>query len=654
MKLLNSLNLDSKSNIDDLFWTVFRTSTNLMSITDAECKSHLAVNDAWLSTLKYSIEESIGETVLDLKVWPEKHYPQKIMECLKNEGSFENMEIVMQAKDGTQIHCLLTAQPIRIDDQKLILFSCHDVTSKKLVDEALLSAREMFIDALESINEGFVLYGPGGGLIICNSKFREFYGYSEEEASYGTHRKYLGHLDIERQTVVIAHEKAENYINRRENINAGPPKAFEVKLKDDRILILSDRTTSHGGIVSIQSDITNQRTVEAALRRSQKMDAIGQLMGGIAHDFNNILSIIIGNLELAEEITDRNSETENYIHSAIKGAHRGADITKKILSFSRQKNTSSHHISANELLKNMEGLIAKSLTASVQIELNLSDDLWDLEANPGDLEDAILNLSLNARDALLGSGTLSVATQNCVLVDEFTNHNSPPTFRDYVQISVTDTGAGIADDIKEKIFEPFFTTKEVGKGTGLGLSMVYGFIQRSEGQIKVKSQLGKGTTICLYLPRSKTSIKAKSETLKKRDNPRGSETILVVDDEAPLIHIAATILGTLGYKVLTAINGVEALERLESNPSIDLMFTDVIMPGGIDGFQLSLRAKEINPEIKILLASGFTQMRENLISQYNDEIQKLSENLLQKPYSKSKLAASVRELLDEVTVPDEI
>ncbi|MEH6404916.1 MAG: ATP-binding protein [Sneathiella sp.] len=654
MKLLNFLDLDSRSNISDLFWTVFRTSTNLMAITDANGRSLLAVNDAWLSSLQFEEDECIGKTATDLNVWPDDHYDREITAALKNEGVIQNMEIIMQAKDGSQIHCLLTARSIVLDEQKLYLFSSHDVTLEKLADEALLSSREMLIDALESINEGFVLYGPGGGLIICNSKFREFYGYSEEEASFGAHRKYLGHLDIERQTVVVAEEKAENYVNRRENVDTGPPKAFEVKLKDGRILMLSDRETSRGGIVSIQSEITHQRNVEAALRRSQKMDAIGQLTGGIAHDFNNILSIILGNLELVEELADVDSETESYIHSAIKGAHRGAEITKKLLSFSRKEGASSQRISANGLLENMEALIAKSLTASIQIKLNLSDGLWDIEANSGDLEDAILNLSLNARDAFLGSGILVIETKNCVLADEFPDPGSPPVYRDYVLIKVKDTGAGMADDIKEKIFEPFFTTKDPGKGTGLGLSMVYGFIQRSDGQIKVKSQLGEGTEISLYLPRSLSSFKVQSEGVRKPSRQEGTETILVVDDEAPLIHIAASILGRLGYKIITATSGAEAVTRLKDNPDIDLLFTDVIMPGGIDGFQLSLQAKEINPEIKILLASGFTQMKEKVLGQHNVEIQNLSENLLQKPYSKSKLATTIRQLLDTMTITEKV
>jgi len=652
MKMLNTLNLDSKSNINDLFWTVFRTSTNLMALTDDKNRSCLAVNEAWLSTLQYDANEVIGKTAIDIQLWPDASYATEIATRLKKEGSFKNMEVVLQAKDGSQIYCLLTAQPVMVGDQKLLLFSSHDITSKKLAEEALLSSREMLIDALESINEGFVLYGPEGGLIICNSKFRKFYGYSEEEASFGAHRKYLGHLDIERKTVVVADEKAENYVNRRENIKRGPPKAFEVKLKDGRILMLSDRKTSRGGIVSIQSDITNQRTVEAALRRSQKMDAIGQLTGGIAHDFNNILSIIIGNLELVEDIIDQDSEAEKYIHSAIKGGHRGAEITKKLLSFSRQDNASSQRISANSLLENMKELIAKSLTASIQIELNLSDDLWAIEANSGDLEDTILNLSLNARDAISGSGTIKIETKNCVLTDEFTDIFSSPACRDCVQISVTDTGMGISDDIKEKIFEPFFTTKEAGKGTGLGLSMVYGFIQRSDGQIRVKSQVGKGTEFSLYLPRSKSSFKGKSEAVGKLAVRQGTETILIVDDEASLVHIAASILGRLGYKIISASNGAEAIKQLERNPGIALLFTDVIMPGGIDGFQLSLKAKEINPGIKILISSGYTQMREKVISPQNAEIQKLSENLLQKPYGKSKLAVTVRQLLDGVTVSD--
>ncbi|MCW8825833.1 MAG: ATP-binding protein, partial [Gammaproteobacteria bacterium] len=281
-----------------------------------------------------------------------------------------------------------------------------------------------------------------------------------------------------------------------------------------------------------------------------------------------------------------------------------------------------------------------------QVQTNLADDLWPVEIDTSDLEDALLNLSLNARDAMPNGGVLVIETANKHLDANYVKQNPNAHEGDYVMISISDTGSGMSKEVQKQIFDPFFTTKERGKGTGLGLSMVYGFVQRSGGQIQIYSEVGQGTTFHIYLPRSQTAY---DEHITKSavEVPRGNETILIVDDEESLAEIAIDYLEQLGYQTLVAYSGKQALEMLSANDSIDLIFSDVVMPGGIDGYHLAFNALKQKPEIKILLSSGFTSKREEFTNGEQQIYLKLAENLLSKPYNISELAVAIRQTLDQ-------
>ncbi len=647
--MTDKLSLLPETAEQELFWTVFRTSSDLMAITSAGERKHLAVNDAWLQTMHYTAEEVVGRTGIEIGIWPGYEIRPDIEAAIATGKAFTNLPTVMRTKDNRLIHCVLTGKPVILNGEQVWLFSSRDVTLKKLADDALSDLQTILIDALESINEGFVLYGPDGGLIVCNSKFREFYGYTDEEARFGAHRTYLGQLDVERRTVIVNGRDESKYVNRREDLIAGPPKSFEVQLRDGRILMLSDRKTSSGGVVSIQSDITHERKMEEALRRSQKMEAVGQLTGGIAHDFNNILNVILGNLELIEELAESSPETEKLTEAALRSVHRGSDITKKLLSFARKETAVTKRISVNELVRDIQGLIARSLTASIEVCFQPDNELWDVEIDPGDLEDALLNLSLNARDAMPDGGILSIRTTRHSIHNDSSRTDLPLPAGDYVKLSISDSGTGMAKSIRDRALEPFFTTKDQGKGTGLGLSMVYGFTERSGGHISLHSEPGLGTTVNLYLPRAKgIEITEKPHSHATQDKG-GEEKILIVDDEAALLEVASSILAKQGYEILKATSGQEALALLQGNPDTDLLFTDVIMPGGLDGFQLAAKARKLFPDLKILMASGYTRFRESPDSNDYDTLRNLSDQLLQKPYSRSILTSTVRKTLDGVS-----
>lgn len=405
------------------------------------------------------------------------------------------------------------------------------------------------------------------------------------------------------------------------------------------------------GFISIISDVTQQRKSEIALQRAQKMEAIGQLTGGIAHDFNNILGVIIGNLDLLSNQFENDVKAQKRITSASKAASRAEELTKKLLGFSRNKVTEKMNSDINQTIKSMDDVISHTLNRSVVLTYQLQPDLWFTQIDRGDLQDALLNLVRNSQDALESSENpkLTMTTSNTKLDESFCLSNEGAKPGEYILLSISDNGEGIAEETLPNIFEPFFTTKVQGKGTGLGLAMVFGFVKRSGGYIQVDSAPQQGTSFKLFLPRCLDSIEEKpiiSEAKKIESTPlnlEGFERLLIVDDESDLLTLAQSNLLSLGYQVITADDGVQALEQLSSHPDIDLLFTDVVMSGGISGYQLAEKTSNLYPDIKILLTSGYTGKAE----ESNKNLSNRHFELLKKPYNQKQLAICIRKLLDE-------
>ena len=482
-----------------------------------------------------------------------------------------------------------------------------------------------------------------GTITYANDRFCKLSGYSEDEL-IGQNHRLLNSGDKDKA------EWQEMY----RVLNSGQVWHDVVRNKakdghsywvDTTIVPFMGKDNTPRSYIAIRTDITERIQSEQALRRSQKMDALGQLTGGIAHDFNNILNIILGNLEqLKEQVVD-DEKVQQRVQNIHKSTMRAAELTRQLLSFSRHQAENVTATNINQLIKEMGNLIAHSVTPQVEIEWHLAKDLWSTEIAPGDFEDSLLNLVINARDALSGSGWLSIETANTTLDENYCENNPDIKPGDYVQLKISDCGEGMTVEQLEHIFEPFYTTKEQGKGTGLGLAMVFGFIQRSKGHINVESEQGIGSTFGLYLPRSNEVIQAVAVSREeaKGGSAEGNETILVVDDEEALLELAEEFLLDLGYRVLTAGNGQQALDVLTREENIDLMISDVIMPGGINGYELAERVTADYPELKVLLASGYT---EKITSSENHK--RFSLNLLAKPYSQVELAQKVRQMLKRV------
>ena len=396
-------------------------------------------------------------------------------------------------------------------------------------------------------------------------------------------------------------------------------------------------------VCGISTDITERKKQEEQLRRSQKMEAIGQLTGGIAHDFNNQLGIVVGYLDFLTDFTQSDKGASKWVDTATKAALRCTDLTRQLLSFSRVQNEDSAVVDVNSLLQGLKTMFARSVTPAIDIQYSLSQDLWKSEMNAGEFQDAILNLVINARDAMPKGGKLLIETSNQYVDEDYLALMPECKAGNYVQVMLSDTGTGMDKMTQEKVFEPFYTTKEKGKGTGLGMSMVYGFVERAGGFIKIYSELNVGTTIRMYLPTSsELEIEDSNLLNEKIALPTGTETILVVDDEIELLKLAEIYLNQLGYKVYTAENAQQALKVFNEHNDIECLFSDVVMPGGINGYELAEKLTKIKPQLKVLLTSGFTSkaVAENGQARF-------SQMLLNKPYRKIELAQRIRAILDK-------
>ena len=392
-------------------------------------------------------------------------------------------------------------------------------------------------------------------------------------------------------------------------------------------------------LLALVEDVTRERRVEAELRQAQKMEAIGQLTGGIAHDFNNLLGVIIGNAEFLLDALQDDLSGAGLAQEILDSALGGADLTRRLLAFARRQTLQPRRIDLNAYLPNHVAIIRRLLGETIRVSVSLAEDLWPTRADPSQVGDALLNLAINARDAMPHGGRIRISTAN---VHVEAGELSPELARgDYVVLSVGDTGTGMPPEVLERALEPFFTTKGPGVGSGLGLSMIFGFAKQSGGHLAIDSQPGQGTTVRLYLPRVVELASDDAQHVIEPTMLVGQESVLVVDDNAEMRSVARRHLSALGYRVREAASGPAAVDCLRKGQRFDLLFTDVIMPDGMTGYQLAAVARQIQPGLKVLFTTGYARPA---------EIQERGEfppgPVLRKPYRKLDLATAVREALE--------
>lgn len=393
----------------------------------------------------------------------------------------------------------------------------------------------------------------------------------------------------------------------------------------------------------IVEDITERRNIEQQLRQSQKMEVVGQLTGGMAHDFNNLLTIILGNLDMAREGLDAGMDVLEQLETAIKGATRGAELTQRLLAFARKQTLQPRLVNVNDLLTGTVAMLKRTLGESIVVSVSMEPKLWPAVVDPSQVEDAILNLAVNARDAMPNGGQLVIETGNATLDANYVALNPGVVPGNYVMLAVGDTGVGMSAEILERAFEPFFTTKEKNKGTGLGLSMIYGFVKQSGGHIKIYSEPGHGTTVRIYLPRARSN--AELAEYEERPPPLmaapAGTKVLVVEDNEDVRRVAVRMLDELGYQTIEAAAPDEAIATLEQRGDIDILFTDIVMPGKRTGYDLAQDAQRMRPDLRVLFTSGYSEV---FLKQGSTG---LRAQILGKPYRKKDLAAKLAALKDE-------
>jgi len=415
------------------------------------------------------------------------------------------------------------------------------------------------------------------------------------------------------------------------------------------------RATHNRRIEALAADLSHSYTrleretdermmAEEQLRQSQKLEIVGKLTGGIAHDFNNLLTIILGNLETAIERTGESSGIAAQIRTAMNAAVRGAALTQRLLAYARRQVLEPEVIDLNCVVNAMTDLVRRSLGSAIEVKPSLAKDLWPAVADRNQVENALLNLVINSRDAMPAGGTLTLETQNVTLDAHHAGGQGELAPGDYVALAVSDTGVGMTRDIQERVFEPFFTTKEPGKGTGLGLSSIYGFARQSGGLLRIYSEPGLGTTVRLYLPRAEAAAAAAASSMPAAELPRGTETVLVAEDEAEVRAIAVSHLSKSGYRVIEAEDAASALAAAKGKDNIDLLLTDVVLAGGMNGQNLAAALRGRVPGLKVIFMSGYSEQGLHGSGQPHP-----GARLLQKPFRKSDLLKAVRDMLDGVS-----
>ena len=440
---------------------------------------------------------------------------------------------------------------------------------------------------------------------------------------------------IEANRAVAASGRARTFTDRKVTTSAG------VRTVETRMVPISNGGGGRTLILAIVRDLTDAKAREEQLRQLQRMDAIGRLTGGVAHDFNNLLAIIHGNSELLRTRLEDGSEDAEMAEDVIGAAARGAELVKRLLAFARMQHLDPESVDLNARVTNVHGLLQRALGENVQLRVKTARGLWPAIIDATQVDDALVNLAINARDAMPDGGALTIESQNVTLDEDYAAHHVEVMPGDYVMLAVSDTGTGMAPDVIARAFEPFFTTKEEGKGTGLGLSQVFGWVKQSGGHIKIYSEVGHGTTIKLYLPRAAAET-VRKETEPEAATPEGDETILVVEDNPNVRKTVIRQLHDLGYRTVQADSGAAALRLVQEGTRFDLLLTDVIMPGGITGYQLADQLRYDRPGLKVLFTSGYTEL-----AAAGDQPAR-NDPLLSKPYRKQDLGRAVRAALDAV------
>ncbi len=579
-------------------------------------------NDAFLSMTGYSRQDLASIRWSDMTPADYRDEDTQRVAQLRTSGQIAAREKEFIRKDGSRVPVLIGSALLAGSSDQCVSFVL-DLTARK-------QAEEKYRLLMEQAHDAILVLDQSGLVIEANRTAGAMLGRAREQIIGLPFRSILIPADATEISRLLA-PASTGLLQLR--LDGPEGKGLEVEMSAAHV--------STGGqelIIVIGRDISQRLRLEQQLRQAQKMDAVGQLTGGVAHDFNNILTVITGTIQILIDDLAERPDLLAIAHMIDDAATRGADLTTQLLAFARRQPLQPRNVDVNNLIVDTVKLLRPTLGEHIEVGSTLQDDCWHALIDPGQLSTALINLAVNARDAMAGGGKISFGTASVSFGTE--NPGPDDSFGDFVLVTVSDTGSGIPQGIRDKIFEPFFTTKELGKGTGLGLSMVYGFIKQSGGHIRIDSEEGRGTTFSLYLPRS-TQAAASASVAAKGQLQRGSETILLVEDDELVRKYVEAQLRSFGYRTIAAASGPEALALVDQGTAFDLLFTDVVMPGGMNGRELADAVLQRRPGVPVLYMSGYPEAAMMDDGRLDPEI-----TLLSKPYRPADLAHAIRQVLD--------
>ena len=618
---------------EESFRHLFRNSPLPKWVYDKETLRFLEVNDTAVAKYGYSRDEFLSMTLKDIR--PEEDV-EKLLDWFRRRPADHRQAGGWRHryKDGRIVDVEVFLRDIEFGGAPAWLAEIIDITARRHAER---QAQRMF----EAAQDVILVTDSYGRFVQASPSTAKVLGYQPDEMIGRGAQDFIFPEDLENTRTEM---KAARHGNASRNFRT------RYVHKDGHVVPLvwlavwseADRRHFFTG-----RDMTDYNRTEEQLRQAQRMEAVGQLTGGVAHDFNNILMVIMANVEALEEDERFDPQLRGAVESIGNATRRAADLPRQLLAFSRKQTLRPRHTNVNTLVTATEKLLRRTLGEQIEIETRLADDLWNVEIDRAQLESALVNLSINARDAMPGGGRLIIETRNTALDEDYVGRHPDVAAGDYVMVAVTDTGKGIPPGLLDKVFEPFFTTKTVGKGTGLGLSMVYGFIKQSKGHVSLYSEVGTGTSIKLFLPRSCGSTPEEAAARQGQPTPQGHERILLVEDDPQVRASVVRQVQSLGYAVTEAPDGASALAAFASaTKPYDLLLTDVIMPGQMNGKALADEVTRRWPGTKLVFMSGYTE--DVVLHQGRLGTGVL---LLSKPFHKSDLAQILRQALDGASAP---
>ncbi len=639
--LLAIEDITARSQLEDLveesesrYRRIFETATDGIVLLE-KCKGHIVhANPAAEKMLGYSEAEYIGKLLENIGVPIDMNDFPAIMESLNKSGILNYENVPIKTKSGQNID----ADVYLVDRAKLAQCNIRDVSEKKQAEKILKEEKKFIENALNTLQDIFFVIDLKGGFLRWNKTMNAVTGYTDNEISLKKAVDFFHEKEKERVSgsILKVIEEGSDHVEAIMVTKDGRkiPYAFNAS-------ILRDAQNKPVGISGVGRDITDNQRLEAQLRHAQKMEAVGTLAGGIAHDFNNILNVIMGYGNMVADTLETGNPAMEDMNEVLIAADRAADLTRRLLVFSRKDIVTMMPVDINEIILGLKKMLGRIIRENIEFDLELADMPLKVLADAGQIEQVLINLAVNSKDAMLEGGRLTISTRLQKLNDQYVAAYGYGKPGPYALITVADTGQGMDAETQKKIFEPFFTTKGIGEGTGLGLAISYEIIKKHGGYINIYSEPGQGSVFNIYLPLIEEAASRKKEKEATAPVKHGNETILVAEDDAPLRKLATIVLESFGYKVITAVDGEDAIAKfLENRERISIVILDMIMPKK-NGKEVGEAIKQVNPGIKTLFMSGYTM---DIIK--GKELSEAGSDFIHKPFTPKDFLIKVREILD--------